>query len=164
MSSARSASITGTSCSICESAPTRSASRIVDSAPMSIRSAPCAASTRPRAIADSTEGATLSRYHESRDMLTTPMIAGAASKSNSLPPMSKLATGVASSPSCSAASFARSASVSIGLLLRPVQVRVAEQVPLVADLDERAQVRRRCAGELRAVNDQVGRRDETDGH
>ena len=65
---------------------------LVDSAPTSTMSAPWAACTLPLRIAAGIEGATLSRYVESRDRFTTPMTAGRASVSRTVPRTSNGAT------------------------------------------------------------------------
>ena len=79
--------------------------------------APWAASTLPRWMAASAVRQTLSRYHESADKLTTPMMAGAELKPNCLLPMENSLTRAeaadrffsSSSESCSRFSTSRHA-------------------------------------------------------
>ena len=79
--------MTGISLLFCAASSTRAACASVDSAPISTMSAPWAVKTLPRSTAASVVRQTLSRYHESGERLTTPMMAGCELKANALPPM-----------------------------------------------------------------------------
>src|SRR5436190_14180448 len=74
--SSRKPSSTGSNLDFCNASPAREACASVDSAPMSIMSAPCSASSFPRRTACSVLRQTLSRYHESGERLITPMMCG----------------------------------------------------------------------------------------
>src|SRR5665213_1014219 len=84
---ARSCLMTGINFDFCAASSARVACASVDSAPTSMICAPCAARTFPRRTAASADKHTLSRYHESADRFTTPMMAGCELKLNFLPPM-----------------------------------------------------------------------------
>ena len=79
--------MTGISFEFCAKSFMRAACTSVDSAPRSIMSAPCAERIFPRRTAASAVRQTLSRYQESGERLTTPMMAGCELKLNFLPPM-----------------------------------------------------------------------------
>src|SRR5437899_6912160 len=79
--------IIGNSWAACAASPTRAACAKVDSAPISMISAPCADKTSPRRIALSAFRHTLSRYQESAERLITPMIAEQELKVKCLPPI-----------------------------------------------------------------------------
>src|ERR1017187_1896239 len=82
----RNSLMTGISLLFCAVPSARAAWASVDSAPMSTMSAPCAVKTLPRWTAASAVRQTLSRYHESGERLTTPMMAGCELKAKGRPP------------------------------------------------------------------------------